>query len=74
MGDGLNEFMGLYFVFCNVDGIVWYKDTFNGNVNYYASCIRVKEEDCVVDEFVDIIMCVEVGGLWWLFMYCFNFV
>lgn len=71
-GDGPNELMGLHFVFRNVDGTAWYKDTSNGNANYHASCIRVKEEDRVADELVDTITRAEAGGSWWSLMHRFN--
>jgi len=71
-GEGPDELMGLQFVFRNVDGNAWFKDTSNGNANYRASCVRVSAEERVSDELVDTIVRAEAGGSWWSLMHRFN--
>ena len=71
-GDGPDELMGLQFVFRNIDGNAWFKDTSNGNANYRASCVRVSAEERVSDELVDTIVRAEAGGSWWSLMHRFN--
>ncbi|CEG01373.1 Pyruvate phosphate dikinase,PEP/pyruvate-binding [Ostreococcus tauri] len=72
-GDGPNELMGLSFVFRNVGGSSWFKDSSNGNSNYRVSCTRPTEHKSTAsDELIDTITRAEAGGNWWSLMHRFN--